>query len=94
MKTTRNCRSDEAAFNMSKAAEYWQMVSFYRLMSLDSCVTDPHTEAAALARAWQPLGVLGRVYVAHEGINAQLAVPDVSLDAFKDHIGGKLFVYY
>jgi predicted sulfurtransferase/predicted O-methyltransferase YrrM len=32
---------------------------------------------------WGKLGVLGRVYVALEGINAQISVPTVNLEAFK-----------
>ena len=35
-----------------------------------------------LAR-WEPLGVQGRVYVAREGVNAQLAVPSTTLGAFE-----------
>ena len=29
------------------------------------------------------LGVLGRIYLAHEGINAQISVPSANMDAFK-----------
>jgi len=61
---------------------YWQMVSFYSLSHLD----DPDTAAERLRRAWAALGILGRVYLAREGINAQLAVPDAALDKFKDHV--------
>ena len=35
---------------------------------------------------WNELGVLGRIYVASEGINAQLSVPDENLDRFKQHL--------
>lgn len=33
--------------------------------------------------AWAPLGVRGRVYVASEGINAQMAVPCTSTERFE-----------
>lgn len=33
--------------------------------------------------AWAPLGVRGRVYVAKEGINAQMAVPCTSAERFE-----------
>jgi UPF0176 protein len=36
--------------------------------------------------AWNPLGVLGRIYVANEGINAQLSLPADHFYAFKDTI--------
>ena len=32
---------------------------------------------------WHPLGVLGRIYVSSEGINAQLSLPTVNLEHFK-----------
>ena len=34
------------------------------------------------------MGIKGRVYVAREGINAQLAVPEVLLSDFKDAMNG------
>lgn len=40
----------------------------------------------ALFLAWNELGVLGRVYVAHEGINAQVSVPEPALAAFRDQL--------
>jgi UPF0176 protein len=36
--------------------------------------------------AWNPLEVLGRIYVANEGINAQLSLPADNFYAFKDSI--------
>ena len=36
--------------------------------------------------SWNPLGVLGRIYVAHEGINAQLSLPADHFYEFKDTI--------
>jgi UPF0176 protein len=36
--------------------------------------------------AWNPLEVLGRIYVAHEGINAQLSLPADHFYEFKDTI--------
>ena len=35
---------------------------------------------------WNELDVLGRIYVAHEGINAQLSVPADNFNKFKDHL--------
>ncbi|EKX46237.1 hypothetical protein GUITHDRAFT_70716 [Guillardia theta CCMP2712] len=58
------------------------MVSFYRLHPLQ----DPEDLARRLRAAWEPLGVLGRVYVAREGINAQVSVPDNMLELFKQTV--------
>ncbi len=41
---------------------------------------------------WNWLDVLGRIYVAHEGINAQLSVPANNFDAFKAHLDGISFL--
>ena len=35
---------------------------------------------------WSDLGVLGRIYVSAEGINAQLSVPDENLDRFREDL--------
>jgi UPF0176 protein len=41
---------------------------------------------------WNELDVLGRIYVAHEGINAQLSVPADNFAAFKAHLDSILFL--
>ncbi|MRX64256.1 rhodanese-related sulfurtransferase [Maribacter luteus] len=41
---------------------------------------------------WNELDVLGRIYVAHEGINAQLSVPAQNFEAFKDHLDSISFL--
>lgn len=60
------------------------MVSFYKFIH----VPDPSVAAATLAKTWGWMGVKGRVYVAHEGINAQLAVPAPSYQDFCDAMNG------
>ena len=42
--------------------------------------------------AWEPLGVLGRIYVAEEGINGQLSVPAPNFNAFKAHLDSITFL--
>jgi len=55
-------------------------LSFYRYVRIE----DP----SALRDAWyahlQNLGVLGRIYLAAEGVNAQISIPTQSLDAFRE----------
>ena len=41
---------------------------------------------------WNELDVLGRIYVAHEGINAQLSVPAENFEVFKKHIDSISFL--
>ncbi len=53
-------------------------LSFYRYVKL----SDPETFRTRLLEAWGSLGCLGRIYVAYEGINAQMNVPEENWDAF------------
>ena len=39
-----------------------------------------------LYKGLNALNVFGRIYVAHEGINAQLSVPSSNFEAFKDFL--------
>lgn len=54
-------------------------VSFYRYVIIDQ----PQEFRDHLFIHWNNLKVLGRIYVAHEGINAQLSVPEENWDIFK-----------
>ena len=54
------------------------MVSFYRFLD----VQDPDTVRSQLFGLWKPFGALGRIYVAKEGLNAQMAIPSNVLDRF------------
>ncbi len=53
-------------------------ISLYRYFILD----DPQTFRDDLFRDWFPLGCFGRIYVAREGINAQMSVPEHNWEAF------------
>ncbi|MEM7484030.1 MAG: rhodanese-related sulfurtransferase [Bacteroidota bacterium] len=41
---------------------------------------------------WNELEVLGRIYIAHEGINAQLSVPAENFGSFKKHLDSIIFL--
>lgn len=57
-------------------------LSFYQYANIEN---PPHFRNQLYA-AWEQLGVFGRVYVAKEGVNAQISVPDENFDAFKEHL--------
>jgi UPF0176 acylphosphatase like domain len=61
-----------------------RMVSFY----LFKPIVNPEAVAARLTKLWTDMGILGRVYVATEGINAQLAVPVLLWADFCDAMSG------
>lgn len=53
-------------------------VSFYRYVKIE----DPQTLRDELYAEWEALGVLGRTYLASEGINAQICVPEPKWEEF------------
>ncbi len=54
-------------------------ISFYRYVAIN----DPIALRDQLYAEWNRLGVLGRIYLAKEGINAQFSVPKPNLEIFK-----------
>ncbi len=54
-------------------------VSFYRYV----IINDPQELRDSLFEQWNKLTILGRIYVAHEGINAQMCVPEDNWEIFK-----------
>lgn len=57
-------------------------VSFYRYVILDA----PNKLRDKLYKDWNALGVLGRIYLAHEGINAQVSVPENNWKKFVKNV--------
>ena len=59
--------------------ESMTMLSFYAfpppLRYKDYGIEDPEEFSIRLRKLWKPFGALGRVYVAREGVNAQMAIP-------------------
>ena len=58
-------------------------ISFYRYFILEN----PQEFRDQIYREWETLGCFGRIYVAREGINAQMSVPEHHLDAFLSGLG-------
>ena len=52
--------------------------SFYRYVNIDN----PNALRDELYKEWIELNVLGRVYIAEEGINAQISIPAPKFDTF------------
>ena len=60
------------------------ILSFYKYVK----IKNPKGLRNLLFEEWEVLNVLGRVYLAEEGINAQVSVPDFNLEAFKTQVKG------
>jgi UPF0176 protein len=60
----------------------WVTISFYQYAK----IADPRAFRDELYSSWQKIDVLGRVYVAKEGINAQISVPEQYVDRFREEL--------
>lgn len=63
-------------------------ISFYQYAN----IKDPQEFRDQLFITWDSLDVLGRIYVAHEGINAQLSLPAEKFEKFKAHLDSISFL--
>jgi UPF0176 protein len=68
--------------NLLESSDSRFTLSFYKYAKIEQ----PSAWRDELYLAWEPLGVLGRIYVANEGINAQLSVPEQNKSAFTAHL--------
>ena len=71
--------AQERAAMLEEAGTERLTLSFYQYAHIGN----PQLFRDHLFLAWDKLEVLGRIYVAHEGINGQLSVPAPNFDAFK-----------
>ncbi|SLM63707.1 MULTISPECIES: oxygen-dependent tRNA uridine(34) hydroxylase TrhO [Dickeya] len=74
--------NEELKARMLAETEPRTTVSFYKYFQLD----DPHAFRDALYIALMELKVFGRVYIAREGINAQVSVPASQFEGFRDRL--------
>ncbi|MEB3801351.1 rhodanese-related sulfurtransferase [Flavobacterium columnare] len=72
--------AEERAELIDQAGKQRLTISFYQYAH----ITDPKQFRNDLFLAWDKLEALGRVYVATEGINAQMSVPAENFEAFRD----------
>lgn len=63
-------------------------ISFYKYHHL----VDPSNFRDELYRGLDSFRVQGRIYVAHEGINAQISVPEENLEAFRNYLYSIFFL--
>ncbi len=73
---------------LEQAGEERLTLSFYQYAKIGN----PKLFRNHLFLAWQEQDVLGRIYVAHEGINAQLSIPAKKFESFKDFLDGIYFL--
>lgn len=71
--------AEERARLIDEAGKQRLTLSFYAYAK----ISDPKKFRDELFIAWNALDALGRIYVAHEGINAQMSIPEENLEAFR-----------
>ena len=80
--------AQERAVLLDEAGTERLTLSFYQYAHIGN----PSLFRDHLFLAWNALEVLGRIYVATEGINAQLSVPAPRFEAFKKHLDSIAFL--
>ena len=72
--------AEQRAQLIEEAGQKRLTLSFYQYAKIEN----PQQFRDDLFLAWSKLDALGRIYVAHEGINAQMSVPAENLEAFRE----------
>jgi len=82
MQLYNNLSAKERTELIEKAGKERLTISFYKYAKIGNTqIFRNH-----LFLAWDEFDVLGRIYVAKEGINAQLSIPAENFDTFKNHL--------
>lgn len=75
---------EELKAQLANSTEARVTLSFYQYAK----IPNPSIFRDHLFLEWATLGVFGRVYIAEEGINAQISVPERTFEAFKKQVYG------
>ncbi|MEM9679005.1 MAG: rhodanese-related sulfurtransferase [Bacteroidota bacterium] len=89
MQLYNNLSAKEREELIRKAGKERLTISFYQYAKIEN----PEEFRNQMFIAWNDLDVLGRIYIAKEGINAQLSVPADQFEAFKTHLDTIPFLY-
>jgi UPF0176 protein len=76
--------NEELKARMLAETEPRKTVSFYKYFN----ITDPQQFRDELYKKFTELNVFGRIYIAHEGINAQISVPENNYEMFRSTLYG------
>lgn len=88
MKLHNTINGEELKEKIKSSNESRTTISFYKYAKIGN----PQLFRDHLFYHWNPLGVLGRIYVANEGINAQLSVPTENLESYKSELANVTFL--
>jgi UPF0176 protein len=74
--------NEELKVRMLAETEPRTTLSFYKYFN----IVNPNETRDTLYKALTALNVFGRIYLAREGINAQISVPESNVDALRDFL--------
>ena len=80
--------SDERSRILDLSNQKRITLSFYQYAKINN----PKSFRDELFIFWNSIDVLGRIYIANEGINAQLSLPEVNLKMFIEHLNSISFL--
>lgn len=73
---------DELVEKLNESGYEFVTISFYKYHQIEN----PQLFRDHLFKMWSEIDVVGRIYVAHEGINAQMSVPIVNFERFRNEL--------
>jgi len=88
MKLHNTVSGEELKKRILESTEPRATISFYKYAKIGN----PQVFRDHIYIHFDAVGVLGRIYVATEGINAQISVPSKNLDAFRKELGDITFL--
>ncbi len=88
MKLHNTINGEELKEKIQRSAELRTTISFYKYAKIGN----PQVFRDHIYLHFNDVGVLGRIYVAGEGINAQISVPSDQLGAFTSHLNDITFL--
>ena len=88
MQLYNNLSNNERTLLIQKAGKDRLTLSFYKYANIiNTTIFRNH-----LFLFWDSIDVLGRIYIANEGINAQLSLPAENFKLFKNHLDSISFL--
>jgi len=88
MKLHNTINGEELKERIQQSGENRTTLSFYKYAKIGN----PQVFRDHIYLHFNTIGILGRIYVATEGINAQLSVPTNQLNEFKSHLSDITFL--
>ena len=89
----KQVRKGKISFGLSSYGYDARVSNEFKIFTnVNSEIVDPKKFRDSLFIFWNSIDVLGRIYIAKEGINAQLSLPEINIDKFTKHLNSVSFL--